>query len=94
MNVLSKKELSEALETIPNWTQRDNSIERTYELGSFPKAVGFVNGIASYADTKDHHPDIAIHFDKVKLRLTTWSKKAITDKDIEVAKYFDFIYED
>lgn len=94
MNILKGKELNEAMGTIPNWIEGDNSIERTYELKNFPAAVGFVNGIASYADTKDHHPHIEIDFNKVIINLTTWSKKAITDLDIEVAKYFDFIYED
>lgn len=94
MSILSEESLKTALETIPTWVQVDNTIERTYELESFSKAVGFVNGIASYAESKDHHPDILIQFNKVTLRLTTCSEKAITDLDIEVAKYFDFIYED
>ena len=94
MNVLSNEELQQALADIPEWKQVDDKIERTYELESFPRAVGFVNAIAVYADSKDHHPDIFVHGKEVTLTLTTWSEKAITDLDIEVAKYFDFLNED
>ena len=94
MNVLSNEEIQQALTELPEWKQVDDKIERTYDLESFPKAVGFVNAVAVYADSKDHHPDIFVHGKEVTLTLTTWSEKAITDLDIEVAKHFDFLKED
>jgi 4a-hydroxytetrahydrobiopterin dehydratase len=73
----------------PGWEERGGAIERTFEFESFPDAVEFVNRVAELAEEAGHHPDIAIHYRQVTLRLWTHSAGAITDRDTELAARID-----
>jgi 4a-hydroxytetrahydrobiopterin dehydratase len=67
------------------WTDVDGALERTFEFGSFPDAIAFVNRVAELAQAEDHHPDIAVSYKKVTLRWTTHSAGGITERDRELA---------
>jgi len=71
------------------WTQDDGALERTYELPSFDDAIAFVNRVAELAAAEDHHPDVAISYRKVWVKLKTHSAGGITDKDFEVARQIE-----
>lgn len=71
------------------WREVDGALERTYELGSFVQAIGFVNRVAALAEAEDHHPEIAIAYRKVTLRWTTHSAGGITERDHELATRCD-----
>jgi 4a-hydroxytetrahydrobiopterin dehydratase len=45
----------------------------------------FVNRVAEVAEDANHHPDIAIHYNRVVLRFWTHSQSAITDLDVQLA---------
>jgi 4a-hydroxytetrahydrobiopterin dehydratase len=71
------------------WEERAGALERTFELGSFAEAIGFVDRIAELAECEDHHPDIAVSYRKVTLRWTTHSAVGITERDRELAARSD-----
>jgi 4a-hydroxytetrahydrobiopterin dehydratase len=68
-----------------DWTEVDGALERTFELASFPEAIGFVNRVAELAERENHHPDMTISYKKVTLRWVTHSAGGITDRDHELA---------
>ena len=73
--------------SIPDgWQERDEALEREFELPSFPEAIAFVNRVAELAESENHHPDIAISYRRVTLRWTTHSAGGITDRDRELAE--------
>jgi 4a-hydroxytetrahydrobiopterin dehydratase len=45
----------------------------------------FVNAVANLAERYDHHPDIDIRYNKVKLSLSTHSEGGLTPRDFDVA---------
>ena len=67
------------------WLVVDDALEQTFELPSFPDAIGFVNRVAELAEAEKHHPDVAISYKKVTLRWTTHSEGGITDRDRDLA---------
>jgi 4a-hydroxytetrahydrobiopterin dehydratase len=69
----------------PGWEVVDGALERTFELGSFPDAIAFVNRVADAAEEANHHPDIAVHYRRVTIRYWTHSENAITDRDVAEA---------
>lgn len=71
------------------WRDVDGALERTYDLGSFELAIGFVNRVAALAEAENHHPDISISYRTVTLRWTTHSEGGITDRDRELAARSD-----
>ena len=67
------------------WGEVDGALERTFEFKDFAEALAFVNRVGEAAEAADHHPDIEIRWNRVKLRWWTHVKKAITERDAEMA---------
>jgi 4a-hydroxytetrahydrobiopterin dehydratase len=67
------------------WSEVDNALERTFELEDFVDALAFVNRVGRLAEAENHHPDIAIHYNKVTLRWWTHSAGGITERDRDLA---------
>ena len=70
---------------LDGWNEVDDALERTFELGDFREALAFVNRVGELAEAENHHPDIAIHYNKVTLRWWTHTAGGITDRDRELA---------
>jgi len=45
----------------------------------------FVNGVARLAEAANHHPDITISYNRVRLALTTHDEGGLTEKDFKLA---------
>ena len=67
------------------WEEVDGALERTFRFEDFAEALAFVNRVGEAAEAANHHPDIEIHWNRVKLRWWTHVKKAITERDAEMA---------
>jgi 4a-hydroxytetrahydrobiopterin dehydratase len=83
--VLSGAELNQALAGLAGWTANNDTIERVFEFPNFVEAMGFVNRIAEAAEAINHHPDITINYNKVKLSLTSHDSGGVTQRDIRMA---------
>ncbi len=68
------------------WREVDRALERTFRFPSFAEAVAFVNRVAELAEAENHHPDIAVHYDRVTLRWWTHTAGGITDRDRALAE--------
>lgn len=87
--LLSQEELHVALKTLNGWNYRDNAIVKSYTFKDFVQAMRFVNTVAATAESVNHHPDIDIRWNTVKLTLSTHSAGGLTDKDIHLATMID-----
>jgi len=86
MALLSQEQIENELKTLNEWKQNGKQIEREFELKDFVHSMGFVNSVALLAEKADHHPDIDIRWNKVKLVLSTHSEGGLTEKDFKLAK--------
>jgi 4a-hydroxytetrahydrobiopterin dehydratase len=73
------------------WTEVDNALQRVFTFDDFGLAIGFVNRVAELAEVENHHPDIAIHYNRVILRWWTHTTGGVTDRDRELARLSDTI---
>jgi 4a-hydroxytetrahydrobiopterin dehydratase len=71
------------------WSDVNGALEREFRFGDFVEALAFVNRVAALAERESHHPDIAVHWNKVTLRWWTHTANAITDRDREMAAKTD-----
>ena len=60
-------------------------ISRKFEFSDFITAMRFVNRVARLAEAANHHPDIAINYNRVRLALTTHDEGGLTMKDFKLA---------
>jgi 4a-hydroxytetrahydrobiopterin dehydratase len=82
---LEDEQIEQRLDELGDWRRENDEIFKTFEFDDFPTAVEFVNGVARLAERYDHHPDIDIRYNKVKLTLSTHSEGGITEKDFTLA---------
>jgi 4a-hydroxytetrahydrobiopterin dehydratase len=68
------------------WTESEGALERTFKFENFREALEFVNEVGKLAESENHHPDIAINYNKVTLRWWTHTAGGITDRDRELAE--------
>lgn len=91
MAKLSEDELATGLGRLPGWRREGDTIERTYRLPDFRTALAFVASVGELAEQMNHHPDIDIRYDRVRLALSTHSEGGLTGKDLELARKIDQI---
>ncbi len=84
-NTLSDAEIRGALNSLPGWKHNGKQIERMFEFPDFVAAMKFVNRIADAAEAAQHHPDITINYNKVKLALISHDSGGVTQRDVKMA---------
>jgi 4a-hydroxytetrahydrobiopterin dehydratase len=89
MPKLTAAETRAALAAAPAWTRRGAAIRRTFTFADFKAAMKFVNAVARAAEQADHHPDIAISWNRVTLALTTHDAGGLTARDFALAARAD-----
>jgi 4a-hydroxytetrahydrobiopterin dehydratase len=94
MQKLSDDEIDGRLMQLAGWSRVANAIEKKYQFKNFLRAMWFVNAVGYIAESINHHPDIAIHYNEVTL--TNWTHVAggLTEFDFTLAKKIDAMMEE
>ena len=71
------------------WAEVEGALERDFRFRDFVEAMAFVNRLAEAAEAANHHPDLAISWNRVTVRWWTHAAQAITDRDVELARRTD-----
>jgi 4a-hydroxytetrahydrobiopterin dehydratase len=88
--VLTPDQIQQRLGELPGWRVEGASLVRVFEFpGGFMGSIGFVNRLAEAAEAADHHPDLAISWNRVTVTLSTHSKGGITENDFALATEAD-----
>lgn len=86
MSLVPEEDVPAALASLPGWAVEGGALVKQFTLPSFLGAVDFVNMVAAMAEEANHHPDLDIRYDKVRVALVTHSAGGITDKDLDMAR--------
>lgn len=83
---LKPEELQDAVKILPDWQLAEGRLVATFQFKNFVQAFSFMTSIALEAEKMNHHPDWSNSYNKVRISLFTHDSKAITDKDILLAR--------
>ena len=76
-------------------SQQRVELFREYKFASFESAVAFMAMVAKGCDILNHHPRWENIWKTLRVYLTTWNiQHRISDRDIQLAKYFDAAFQD
>jgi 4a-hydroxytetrahydrobiopterin dehydratase len=89
MALLNDDDIGEQLESVPEWRRDGDSIKREFKFDDFQGSVDFLNRITPPAEEMNHHPDVAISWNRVELTLSTHSQGGLTQNDFELASRID-----
>ena len=88
-DLLTDEQIDERLGDADGWERNGDAITKTFENGDFVGSVEFVRRIVEPAEDMEHHPDLEISWDKVKVSITNHSAGGLTEADFELAGRID-----
>ena len=75
------------------WKEENNQLQRSFEFNNFVEAFAFMTKVAFAAEKMGHHPNWTNVYNKVNIQLSTHNaNNTITEKDIQLAKEIDAIF--
>lgn len=87
--LLSEQELQTKLQVFSSWQRQGNTLQKIKTFDGFPSAIAFVNQLVEPAEAAGHHPDLAISYNKITIRLSTHDAGGLTQKDFDLAQQID-----
>lgn len=69
----------------PPWLREGAALIGEWKFNDFAEALAFVNKVGAAAEAADHHPDISIRGNRVRLTLSTHSTGTVTERDYSLA---------
>ena len=90
---LTKDELEIVLQRLPGWAVDNGQLAKEFLFKDFIDSLSFINRLVPYFESKDHHPDIHILYNRIKFELSRHDIGGkITALDGEVAKHIEHEY--
>ena len=89
MAVLSEAEVQERVDQMSGWRLEGGALVKDYKRADFADSMRFVNRVAEAADAADHHPDILVSWDQVRLTWVSHAEGGITARDLDMARRSD-----
>jgi 4a-hydroxytetrahydrobiopterin dehydratase len=81
--------IREYVEHVPGWScdyaVTPRKIFRDFKFKNFVEAMKFVNTVADIAEGEQHHPDIHVSYNKVRIEIWTHAAKGLTENDFIIA---------
>lgn len=81
--------LIEETKSSKDWGSSKKQLSKTFKFNDFKDSMKFVNSVAKIAEKQNHHPDIEIYYNKVKLTITDHEKGEVSNKCIKFVKEVD-----
>src|SRR5207247_2019699 len=80
-------QVEEKLKDYAGWWLEDGWIRRNYKTDGWPTTLMLVNTIGYVAEAAYHHPDLAVTWGRVIVKLKNHAAGGITDKDFQLAPW-------
>jgi 4a-hydroxytetrahydrobiopterin dehydratase len=84
---LGDAEVARGLAELPGWAlvEGGRRLARSYRFRDFREAMRFVDALAALAEQEGHHPDFAVHWNRVEVVLWTHDAGGLTENDLVLA---------
>ncbi len=90
---LKPEEARSLLGQLQGWALHDTSVFKTYTFKNHYQAVAFANAVAWISHREDHHPDMAVGYDSVRVAYTTHAIGGLSVNDFICAAKVDALFE-
>jgi 4a-hydroxytetrahydrobiopterin dehydratase len=86
---LGEARVRELLGEVRGWEAKDDKLTKTFQFKDFVTAMEFLNRVAEVAESEQHHPDFAVHYNKVDFTIWTHDVGGLSENDFIVAAKID-----
>ena len=78
---LDDARIAALLPQIPGWERTGGEIAKTFRFKNYHESIAFVNATAWISHREDHHPDLEVGYNKVRVRYSTHSVGGLSEND-------------
>lgn len=78
---LGEPEADLLMPLLPGWLRTGQEIHKTFSFPDFHHTMAFVNALAFIAHQEDHHPDLEVGYNRVRVRFSTHSVGGLSEND-------------
>jgi 4a-hydroxytetrahydrobiopterin dehydratase len=85
--------LEKNIQSLKRWKKKGDILEARFLFNNFSESLEATNKIGVLAEKHNHHPEITLSWGKVSIRLWSHDTKSITERDINLAKDIDLLFQ-
>ncbi len=89
---LSEGDVAKMLQQLGGWSLIGHAIAKTYHFKNYYETMAFVNAAAWISHREDHHPDLAVGFNKCTVSYTTHAIGGLSENDFICAAKLDALF--
>lgn len=86
---MAASQIEQQLSQAPGWALVNGAIEKRFDFEDYHHTMAFVNAVAWVAHGEDHHPDLAVSYNRCTVRFNTHSVGGISLNDFICAAKVD-----
>ena len=79
------------LASLPRWSYKDETLQRTFKTAGFKATLMLVTTIGHLCEAAWHHPEMVVGYNTLCVKLSTHRPRGITDKDFALAARIDAV---
>ncbi|MFN9030807.1 MAG: 4a-hydroxytetrahydrobiopterin dehydratase [Betaproteobacteria bacterium] len=89
---MTEAQVQAQLAAVPDWALVNGALERSYRFANYHETIAFVNALAFVVHREDHHPDLAVSYNRCTVRFNTHSVGGISENDFICAAKADALH--
>jgi 4a-hydroxytetrahydrobiopterin dehydratase len=90
--MLNEQEVAVRLDALDGWRREGASIVKEFRFADYHETMAFVNAVAWIAHRSDHHPDLAVGYNRCRVAYTTHDAGGLSAKDFDNAARIDALF--
>ncbi len=82
----------EMLKHLKAWIVEDGKLVKLYAFRNYHETMAFVNALAWISHREDHHPDLAVSYNKCRVEYSTHAIGGLSENDFICAAKADALF--
>ena len=88
----SAQEAKDLLKSLKGWIIEDGKLVKVYPFNNYYQTMAFVNALAWISHREDHHPDLAVGYNKCRVEYSTHAVGGLSENDFICAAKADALF--
>jgi len=89
----SAQQANDMLRSLKGWIIENGRLVKLYPFASYYQTMAFVNALAWVSHREDHHPDLAVGYNKCRVEYWTHAVGGLSENDFICAAKCDGLFE-
>ena len=90
---LGDQQIKPMLKGLKGWTLENGRLAKEFPFANYYQTMAFVNALAWISHREDHHPDLAVGYNKCRVEYWTHAINGLSENDFICAAKADALFD-